>query len=81
MWRIRRFPGETEYSLRGEISLIAAHKGKAWNRAPLEAQFQVPMFTASGLQVRSLKVFERSSYRTTKWVRYITKGGAYHFRI
>lgn len=81
VWRIRRFPGEAEYSLRGEVSLIAAHKGKAWARAPIEVQFQVPMFTASGLQVRSLKVFERSSYPTTKWVRYITKGGTYHFRI
>lgn len=81
VWRVRRFPGEAEYSLRGEVSLIEAHKGKAWARTPIEVQFQVPMFTASGLQVRSLKVFERSSYPTTKWVRYITKGGTYHFRI
>lgn len=80
VWRIRRFPGEAEYSLRGNVSLIAAHKGKAWARTPIRVQFQVAMFTASGLQVRSLKVFERSSYATTKWVRYITKAGNYHFR-
>lgn len=81
VWRIRRFPGNAEYSLRGEVSLIAAHKNKPWARTPLELQFQVPMFTASGLQVRSLKVFEKSSYKTIKWVRYITKAGTYHVRI
>lgn len=46
-----------------------------------QVQFQVPMFTASGLHVRSLKVFEKSQYQTTKWVRYITKAGQYQIRI
>lgn len=81
VWRIRRFPGNAEYSLRGEVELIAAHKNKPWARKPIEAQFQVPMLPASGLQVRSLKVFEKSSYTTTKWVRYVTKAGSYLFRI
>jgi AP-2 complex subunit mu-1 len=42
---------------------------------------QVPMFTASGLHVRSLKVFERNNYQTTKWVRYQTRAGSYQIRI
>ena len=36
---------------------------------PIAVEFNVPMFTASGLHVRFLKVFEKSSYQTTKWVR------------
>ena len=39
------------------------------------------MFAASGLHVRFLKVFEKSSYQTTKWVRYITRGGSYQVRV
>lgn len=40
------------------------------------------MFTASGLQVRFLKVVEKkNSYPTVKWVRYITKNGQYQIRI
>jgi AP-2 complex subunit mu-1 len=39
------------------------------------------MFTASGLQVRFLKVFEKSSYQTVKWVRYMTKAASYQYRI
>lgn len=31
------------------------------------------MFTASGLLVRFLKVFEKSNYQSVKWVRYLTK--------
>lgn len=38
------------------------------------------MFTASGLVVRFLKVFEKSGYDSIKWVRYMTKAGSYEIR-
>ncbi|KAG6407548.1 hypothetical protein SASPL_130540 [Salvia splendens] len=42
--------------------------------------WQVPMFTASGLRVRFLKVWEKSGYNTVEWVRYMTKAGSYEVR-
>lgn len=40
------------------------------------------MFTASGLIVRFLKVFEKSNYQSIKWVRYLTKAsGSYQIRV
>jgi AP-2 complex subunit mu-1 len=40
------------------------------------------MFTASGLLVRFLKVFEKSNYQSVKWVRYMTKAnGTYQIRV
>ena len=40
------------------------------------------MFTASGLLVRFLKVFEKSNYHSIKWVRYLTKAnGGYQIRV
>jgi AP-2 complex subunit mu-1 len=40
------------------------------------------MFTASGLIVRFLKVFEKSNYQSIKWVRYLTKAsGNYQIRV
>jgi hypothetical protein len=40
------------------------------------------MFTASGLLVRFLKVFEKSGYQSVKWVRYLTKAnGSYQIRV
>lgn len=43
--------------------------------------FQVLMFTSSGLLVRFLKVFEKSGYQSVKWVRYMTKAGSYQIRV
>jgi len=81
VWRIRKFPGGAEYVMRGDVELITATRAKAWVRPPIIVEFQVPMFTASGLHVRSLKVFEKTPYPTTKWVRYITRAGTYQIRI
>ena len=42
----------------------------------------VVMFTASGLLVRYLKVFEKSGYNSVKWVRYLSKAnGSYQIRV
>lgn len=42
----------------------------------------VVMFTASGLLVRFLKVFEKSNYQSVKWVRYMTKANStYQIRV
>lgn len=55
---------------------------KAWSRPPISVDFQVLMFTASGLMVRFLKVFEKSGYNSVKWVRYLTKAnGTYQIRV
>jgi AP-2 complex subunit mu-1 len=83
IWKINRFPGNTEYSLDGKVELIAhTLENKAWNRPPINLSFNVPMFTASGLHVRYLKVYEpKENYQTIKWVRYITNAGNYEIRI
>ena len=40
------------------------------------------MFTASGLLVRFLKVFEKNTYQSVKWVRYLTKASSsYQIRV
>eukprot|EP00299_Pterocystis_sp_00344_P010191 c4499_g1_i1.p1 GENE.c4499_g1_i1~~c4499_g1_i1.p1 ORF type:complete len:430 (+),score=77.43 c4499_g1_i1:45-1334(+) len=80
IWKVKNFPGETEYGLSGEVELMASTSEKTWSRAPISMDFQVHMFTASGLYVRFLKVVEKSHYQTVKWVRYLTKAGSYNFR-
>ncbi|KAL0287088.1 UNVERIFIED_CONTAM: AP-2 complex subunit mu [Sesamum calycinum] len=78
---IRKFPGQTEPTLSAEIELISTiTEKKSWTRPPIQMEFQVPMFTASGLRVRFLKVWEKSGYNTVEWVRYITKAGSYEIR-
>jgi AP-2 complex subunit mu-1 len=81
LWKIAKFPGDASYILHCEARSIVSMEEKAWSRPPITMEFQVPMFTASGLHVRFMKVFERSNYETVKWVRYMTKAGQYQIRI
>ncbi len=46
-----------------------------------DARAQVPMFSASGLRVQYLKVWEKSSYKVDKWVRKVCRSGDYNIRI
>ncbi|KAL9249694.1 AP-2 complex subunit mu-like protein [Drosera capensis] len=81
VWKIRKFPGQTEPTLSAEVELISTMgEKKSSTRPPIQMEFQVPMFTASGLRVRFLKVWEKSGYNTVEWVRYITKAGSYEIR-
>ncbi|KAJ2042469.1 AP-1 adaptor complex mu subunit Apm1, partial [Coemansia sp. S2] len=43
--------------------------------------FEIPYFTTSGIQVRYLKIVEKSGYQALPWVRYITKNGDYQLRM
>jgi Adaptor complexes medium subunit family len=46
----------------------------AWTRPPISCSFQVPMFAATGLEVKFLKVLEpKLEYQAVKWVRYLTQ--------
>jgi len=81
MWRIKKFPGEAEYLIRVECELAQTSTDKQWVRPPIGMEFQVPMFTSSGLRVRFLQIIEKMGYKTTKWIRYISKAGLYEQRI
>jgi len=81
VWRLNSFQGQAEYTLTTNVEMAATVGGKAWERPPISIEFQVPMFTSSQLKVMFLKVTEKSGYQTTKWVRYITRGGQYQCRM
>lgn len=50
-------------------------------RPPIAVKFEIPYFTTSGIQVRYLKVIEKSGYQAFPWVRYITQNGDYFLRM
>lgn len=49
-------------------------------KLPITMCFQIPMFTCSGMCIRSLKIFEKSSYKVSKWIKYITEAGIYQYK-
>lgn len=85
LWLVNRIPriqGGTEVTFSGNAQLTSTTTRQVWARPPIDVDFQVLMFTASGLIVRFLKVFEKSNYHSIKWVRYLTKAsGTYQIRV
>jgi len=81
-WKIKNLPGGKEIRLQAEVMLVGSIKDdaddkkyggkKKWSQPPLNVQFSLPMFTASGLRIRFLKVWSKEGYEATKWVRYLT---------
>jgi len=81
IWRIRKFTGQAELTLRATVDLISHGNPKPWDRPPISMEFAVPMFAASGMKIRYVRVNEKSGYDPQKWVRYVTTGGSYLRRI
>jgi AP-1 complex subunit mu len=82
VWSIKQFTGSKEYLMRAHFGLpsITGEDAESW-KAPIEVKFEIPYFTVSGLQVRYLKIIEKSGYQALPWVRYITTNGQYQLRM
>ena len=59
----------------------AASGGSSSSRPPASLSFNVPMFSASGLRVQYLKVWEKSNYKVDKWVRKLCVSGDFSVRV
>jgi len=87
VWRIKQFQGQKEFLMRAHFGLPSVssdeHPGglSANAKAPIAVQFEIPYFTVSGIQVRYLKIIEKSGYQALPWVRYITQNGDYQIRM
>ncbi|KAJ3385154.1 hypothetical protein HDU84_002432 [Entophlyctis sp. JEL0112] len=81
VWKIARFQGNQEYVITCQAQTTTTNSKKAWSRPPISMNFEVVMFTSSGLVVRFLKIFEKSNYQSVKWVRYLTKAGTYQIKF
>lgn len=81
-WIIKQFPGEKEFELRSQMGLPSVQaEDRNAGTAPISVKFELPYFTVSGIQVRYLKIIEKSGYQALPWVRYITQNGDYQIRM
>ncbi|RKP20684.1 clathrin adaptor, mu subunit [Rozella allomycis CSF55] len=84
LWKIKQFPGGREFMMKAQFGLPTIKNGKfncririddPDKRLPINIKFEIPYYTTSGIQVRYLKVVEKSGYQALPWVRYITQNG------
>uniref|UniRef100_A0AAR2LVC8 MHD domain-containing protein n=1 Tax=Pygocentrus nattereri TaxID=42514 RepID=A0AAR2LVC8_PYGNA len=80
-WTIKSFPGGKEYMMRAHFGLPSVESDEQEAKRPITVNFEIPYFTVSGIQVRYLKIIEKSGYQALPWVRYITQSGDYQFSI
>lgn len=92
IWEIKQFYGNREFIMRAHFGLpsvsandlkegegVLARKAE-WKK-PITVNFEIPYYTVSGIQVRYLKIVEKSGYQALPWVRYITQDGEYQLRM
>ncbi|RUS15512.1 Mu homology domain-containing protein [Endogone sp. FLAS-F59071] len=70
VWKIKQFQGGKEFLMRAHFGLPSV-KGadELEKRPPMSVKFEIPYFTVSGIQVRYLKIVEKSGYQALPWVR------------
>jgi AP-2 complex subunit mu-1 len=77
IWKIPKFVGMKEYKMTGEVGSRA---GK-WIKPPITMEFEVVMYTASGLFVKFLKVLDEDGGASVKWVKYVSVAGSYQIQL
>lgn len=80
IWNMKSFPGGKEYLMRAHFGLPSVVSEDTEGKPPIQVKFEIPYFTTSGIQVRYLKIIEKSGYQALPWVRYITQNGDYQLR-
>ena len=84
-WTIKAFHGGKEAIMRAHFGLpsVAGEDlaSGEWRKKCVGVKFEIPYFTVSGIQVRYLKVIEKSGYDALPWVRYLVNAGDYSLRM
>ncbi|OUS41929.1 Mu homology domain-containing protein [Ostreococcus tauri] len=80
-WTLKTLSGGKDIDLTLFVSVPSVKAENSKIRRRVEVHFEVPYLTPSGIQVRYLKVFEKSGYSALPWVRYLTRAGDYTFKI
>ena len=63
-WNIKQFPGRKEYLMRAQFGFpsVSSEDREKYSRVPIQVKYEIPYFTVSGIQVRYLKIVEKSGY-------------------
>jgi AP-1 complex subunit mu len=67
VWKIKQLGGGKEYLMRAHFGLPSVkNEDLIDRRAPINIKFEIPYFTVSGIQVRYLKIVEKSGYQALR---------------
>jgi len=71
-WSIRQLPGGKDIAMNATFGLpsVAGEEveNAKWRKRTAQVKFEIPYFSVSGIQVRYLKILEKSGYEALPWV-------------
>jgi len=74
--------GESELTLSADATLASTPTKQVWAVPPIDVDFQIVGFTASGICVTDLNVTEKSGYDSTGFVKYLAgANGSYQVQV
>uniref|UniRef100_UPI003AAC1A4E AP-4 complex subunit mu-1 n=1 Tax=Centroberyx gerrardi TaxID=166262 RepID=UPI003AAC1A4E len=81
VWQIARFPGGTQLSALFKLEVPGLSSASMLEVGPVGLSFELPKFTASGLQIRFLRLSPVQPGPAQRWVRYVTHSDSYCIRV
>mmetsp|Transcript_21717 Transcript_21717/g.42674 ORF Transcript_21717/g.42674 Transcript_21717/m.42674 type:complete len:450 (-) Transcript_21717:38-1387(-) len=83
VWTIKKFQGGAEHTLRAKVDLREPMSPAIRREVgPVSVSFEIPMFNASQLQVKYLRIVEQHrTYNPHRWVRYVSQSASYVCRF
>lgn len=67
VWKIKQLGGGKEFLMRAHFGLPSVKSEETVDRrTPISIKFEIPYFTVSGIQVRYLKIVEKSGYQALR---------------
>lgn len=82
-WKMKMIRGKKEVRMKCSLQmpLIKSSDYDKYRKRPVSVQFEIPYYTLSGINVRYLKIREKTGYQALSWVRYLAKNGEVNIRI
>lgn len=82
-WKLKMIRGKKEVKMKCSLHmpLIKSTDFEKYRKRPVTVQFEIPYYTLSGINVRYLKIREKSGYHALSWVRYLAKNGEVNIRV
>ncbi|EAN33950.2 AP-1 complex subunit mu-1 [Theileria parva strain Muguga] len=82
-WYVKQFQGDKVYTMFASFGLpsVSDESRNTFSKNPVKIKFEIPYYTVSGINVKHLRITDKTGYKALPWVRYITKNGDYQLRM
>uniref|UniRef100_A0A3Q1GPC5 AP-4 complex subunit mu-1 n=1 Tax=Acanthochromis polyacanthus TaxID=80966 RepID=A0A3Q1GPC5_9TELE len=81
VWKIPRFTGGTQLSALFKLEVPGLSSASLLEVGPVGLSFELPKLTATGVQIRFLRLSPVQPGPSQRWVRYVTHSDSYTIRI